>query len=391
MPWKESYRMSERMKFILRLESGERMIDLCREFRVSRKTGYKFLDRYKRFGAKGLFDESRAPIVVRNKTPDSLVSLIVNLKREKTTWGAAKIREILLKRYSDLNIPCVGTIHNVLDRNGLTKKRDRKRPKLGEGKTTLVRQTSKPNQLWCADFKGQFKIGTGAYCYPLTITDHFSRYLLCCEGLEGTEAEPSMQAFEMIFREYGLPDRIRTDNGCPFAYPRGLFGLSKLSIMFLKLGIGLERIEPGHPEQNGRHERMHLTLKQSTTRPAAPNMLAQQERFDYFRSEFNCERPHEALNLQTPASLYSPSARPFPDVIPNPEYPLHDLTLRVYANGYIHFKNKKLFYLSKALEGEVIGLREEDQGIWRVSFLHFDLGFFDINTGVFSPSDHVDF
>ena len=309
MPWKASSVMEERLRFVARLLDGEAMTDVCREFGVSRKTGYKIFDRYKEHGLEALSDRSRRPVRYANQLPRQLETLIVRLKSEKPHWGARKIRELLVRRLDgDLRVPAKSTIHTVLDRNGLVKRAGVPRHR---ARGTPLSAGTGPNDLWCADFKGEFKLGNGRYCYPLTVTDHASRFLLLCEALDSTREDPAITAFERLFRERGLPLAIRSDNGVPFASPNALFNLSKLSVWWLRLGIATERIKPGHPQQNGRHERMHLTLKKETTRPPGFNSLQQQQRFDAFVREFNSERPHEALDMKCPAELYTASTRTY--------------------------------------------------------------------------------
>jgi putative transposase len=249
------------------------MAVLCREFDISRKTGYKIFQRYKDCGLTGLTDRSRRPYRQANKLPMQVESLIVQLKREHLDWGAPKIREKLRRRYDDIQAPAISTVHAVLDRHGLVK-RGRKRRYRAEG--TALSRPCKPNDLWCADYKGEFMLADRRYCYPLTITDFATRYLLSCEALSSTQESYAFTVFERVFMDFGLPKAIRTDNGVPFSSPHALFGLSRLSVWWLRLGIDIERIKPGHPQQNGRHERMHLTLKKEATRPATKNFLQQQ-------------------------------------------------------------------------------------------------------------------
>ena len=296
MPWKECSVMDERLRFVARLLDGETMSEVCREFGISRKTGYKIFSRYREYGAEALTDRSRRPVRYANQLPTQIESLIVTLKREKPHWGARKIRELLVRRLAgDIRIPAKSTIHAVLHRHGLVK--GLRRPRHRATGTPLSPGIA-PNELWCADFKGEFKLGNGEYCFPLTVTDHASRYLLLCEALDSTREDLATTAFEQLFLERGLPAAIRSDNGVPFASPNALFNLSKLSVWWLRLGIAIERIRPGRPQQNGRHERMHLTLKQEATRPPGMNSLQQQARFDAFGREFNNERPHEALAMK---------------------------------------------------------------------------------------------
>lgn len=333
MPWKEKTRMQERLLFITRHDQGESITDLCREFGVSRKTAYKFLNRYRSSGTSGLEDLRRRPYTNPNQTKQMMVDLIIDLKRETPYWGSAKIKEILSRRYPNIPIPARSTIHLILDRQGLIQKRRQRRMFL-KAKPTDLQPSNGSNDLWCIDFKGQFRMGDRQYCYPLTVTDQHSRFLLACEAMLSTKAEPLFDIFEEVFQEYGLPNRIRSDNGSPFA-STGLLGLTRLSVWFLRNGISLERIEPGKPQQNGRHERMHRTLKQCTTRPAENNLLKQQERFDRFKLEFNCERPHEALQMKTPSEAFkTPSSRK-QGVLEDLQYPMHDFSTRVYECGSV--------------------------------------------------------
>ena len=287
MPWKEFTKVNERMKFIVRLEDGEKMTDLCHEFNISRKTGYKIHNRYKDSGLLALHDEKRGPRRAVNRTSEYIQSLILKKKKLNPTWGAPKIREWLVKKYPCESIPVKSTVHCILDRNGLVNKK--KRNNKFNAIPTYLSIPSKANDLWCIDYKGQFRMKNRKYCYPLTITDQVSRYLLGCEGFSSISSLESQVVCEELFKEYGLPTAIRSDNGEPFS-SRSIWGLSLLSIWWLRLGIKLERIKPGHPEQNGQHERMHRTLKADTAKPAGHNLLHQQEVFDNFRAEFNNER-----------------------------------------------------------------------------------------------------
>lgn len=384
MPWKVSSEMDERLRFIARLLEGEAMTDLCVEFGISRKTGYKIYDRYKHSGAEALNDRSRRPYRYANQLLPQVVSQIVGLKHDKPHWGARKIRELLLRRLpSEIKVPSHSTIHAVLDRSGLVKRMGRRRNK---AQGTGLSAGANPNDLWCADFKGEFTLGNKRYCYPLTVTDHASRYLLMCEALESVREETAFQAFEQLFRERGLPTAIRSDNGVPFASPNALFNLSKLSVWWLRLGIAIERIKPGHPQQNGRHERMHRTLKEATTRPAAMNSLQQQAKFDAFITEYNTERPHEALAMKVPAEIYRPAARIYQG-IGELDYPFHDRDVTVTSCGRICMHRKKI-NLSIVLAGQKLGIKEVDDGIWLVSFMHYDLGYIDLEQKTLQPLDN---
>lgn len=275
MPWKETSVLDERMKFIGRLLSGENMAPLCREFGISRVTGYKIWNRYKKNKLTAVQNRSRAPHSHPNRTPFEVEHVIVRLKREKPQWGAPKIRELIRKRYADIKPPAISTVHCILDRHGLVnRKRRRKKFSSIAGYLSTPRG---PNDLWCTDFKGQFRMKNRRYCFPLTITDFSSRYLISCEALSGTSENPCYGVFEQAFKEFGLPEAMRSDNGVPFASGNALWGLTKLSVWWIRLGIKIERIEPGNPQQNGRHERMHRTLKLEATQPPAENLLQQQE------------------------------------------------------------------------------------------------------------------
>lgn len=369
--------MEERIRFVIQVLEGDSVASLCREFGISRKTGYKFLKRYKEFGIEALRDQNRRPLRNANKLSHSIEELILSLKTEKPDWGARKLRERFIRKYPDLKIPAKSTVHAVLARNGKVGKRGRPRY---HASGTLLKHPVNPNDTWAADFKGQFRLGNGRYCYPLTVTDLASRYILACEAFESVQEKQVFPIFEEIFQERGLPLAMRTDNGVPFATP-GLFGLSKLSVWWLTLGIRLERITPGNPQQNGCHERMHRTLKASATKPIAQNTLQQQERFDSFIEEFNNERPHEALDMKYPVERYVPSTRPYRAPAPN-TYPFHDLTVRVQDSGCVSFHGKKI-YVSCALVGQTLGVSELEDDIWKVSFLEHDLGFFDLESRKF--------
>lgn len=385
MPWKESSVMEERLRFVARLLDGEGMSDVCREFGISRKTGYKIFNRYKEHGLEALCDRSRRPVRYANQLPAQVEQMIVRLKRDKPHWGARKIRELLIRRLAgDVRIPAKSTVHAVLDRHGLVKRARQRRRTKAQG--TPLSRALLPNQLWCTDFKGEFKLGNGQYCYPLTVTDQASRYVLMCEALETTKQNNAFTAFERLFEEHGLPEAIRSDNGVPFASPNGLYNLSKMSVWWLRLGIAIERIRPGNPQQNGRHERMHLTLKKEATRPAGMNILQQQARFDEFVSEFNTERPHEALEMKMPAEVYAPSTRPYKG-LPEIAYPFHDKDKLVTACGRICMHRKKI-NISTALAGQKLGIKEVDDAIWLVSFINYDLGYIDLEQKTLQTIDN---
>jgi putative transposase len=372
--------MDERLKFVARLLEGERMAGLCREFGISRKTGYKLLGRYQDSGLEALTDRARRPYRQANKLPFQIETLIVRLKQGKPAWGAPKIRERLRRLHPDVHTPAISTVHAVLDRHGLVKRRRRSRPR-AEG--TPLSQALSPNELWCADYKGEFMLADRRYCYPLTVTDFASRYLLACEALSTTRERYAFTIFERVFREFGIPAAIRTDNGVPFASPNALFQLSRLSVWWLRLGIAIERIKPGCPQQNGRHERMHLTLKIETTKPAGKNFLQQQAKFDDFIDCYNNERPHQAIDMRCPAQLYRRSTRVY-NGLPELDYPFHDKAVTVTTCGRICFNRRKI-NLSTVFAGQTVGIKQTDEHIWLVSFMDYDLGYFDDETCRLEP------
>ncbi len=280
-------------------------------------------------------------------------------------------------------MPAKSTIHAVLDRHGLVRRMSKRR---NRATGTPLSQGVAPNDLWCADYKGEFRLGNRSWCYPLTVTDHASRFVLLREAMQTTREELALTAFERLFAERGLPLAIRSDNGVPFASPNGLFNLSKLSVWWLRLGIQIERIKPGHPQQNGHHERMHLTLKKEATRPPAMNTLQQQEKFDQFVDEFNRERPHEALGMKRPADVYVASKRAYRG-LPDVSYPLHDRDIVVTACGRICMHRKKI-HVSTALAGQTLGIKEVDDDIWLVGFMDYDLGYIELEQRTLQPLDN---
>jgi putative transposase len=376
MPWQECRKVDERQRFIRRLLDGERMAGLCREFGISRQTGYKIYARFKDSGLQGLTDRSRRPYRQANQLPFQVEAVIVQLRREHPSWGAPKIREKLKRLHLGISLPAISTVHAVLDRYGLVTRGRRRNHYKAEG--TGLSRPDHPNDLWCTDYKGEFMLADLRYCYPLTITDFASRYLLCCEALETTKESYAFTVFERAFKDFGLPRAIRSDNGVPFASNSTFFGLSKLSVWWLRLGIAIERIKPGNPQQNGRHERMHLTLKKEATKPPGRNFLQQQAKFDYFIHDYNQERPHQALNMRCPAELYTPSPRPYTG-LPELSYPFHDMTITVTQCGRLCFGRRKI-NLSGVFAGQNVGVKEIADHVWLISFMHYDLGFFDDQT-----------
>jgi len=374
MPWKTSGVVEERIRFAVEYESGEwTMAELCRHFGIARKTGYEMVARWQQEGAAGLKDRSRAPLNHPNQTPAEVEAAVLALRRAHMSWGPRKLRARLEARHPEQAWPAPSTIGALLTRAGLAYARRlrRRTPPF----TQPFAQAGEPNAVWCADFKGWFRTRDGERIDPLTISDAASRYLLRCQAVEKTDTEAVRSICEAAFREYGLPLAIRTDNGPPFA-SRGVAGLSRLSLYWMKLGIAPERIQPGHPEQNGRHERMHRTLKEETARPAEANRRRQQASFERFRRTYNQERPHEALGQKPPAALYTASPRPYPARVPEPEYDTGVEVRSVYPHGQFFWKGHDVF-LSKVLAGERIGLEPIDDRYWCVCFGELPIAWFD--------------
>lgn len=371
MPWSQTTPMDQRTQFIADfLRHSLSITELCEHYGVSRKTGYKWIERYLRLGPAGLEDRSRRPQHAHNATSQEIVVAFLDVRRHHPSWGAKKILTIVHQRHPRWHLPARSTVCDILKRHGMVPQK-RYRRKIGHpGKPTS--QILAPNDLWSADFKGQFKTGDGHYCYPLTVADGFSRFLLGCQALRSTSVALAKPVFTRLFKQFGLPRRIRTDNGVPFA-TNTLARLSQLSAWWVRLGIIPEFIEPGKPQQNGSHERMHRTLKAETTRPPANTHRAQQRKFDRFRNEFNSERPHEALDQQTPQSLYQPSPRQMPDKLPPLEYPDRFEVRYVSANGGIRW-NKQWVNVSTVCAADYVGLEEIDDGIWNVYFGPLKLG-----------------
>jgi transposase InsO family protein len=381
MPWKARSPMDLRVEFVRRLESGERITDLCREFGISRKTGHKLKNRYDALGHAGLEDRSRAPRVIPHRTTPELAEVVLAERKAHPSWGPKKLKAVLERRLGHA-LPAASTLGDILVRAGVVERRtSRLRHRAQPSKTLSA--ASAPNDVWCIDYKGQFRLGDQSYCYPLTTTDLDSRYLLGCEGMAAISDDQARDSFESLFREYGLPLWIRSDNGVPFA-STGLAGLTRLSVYFMRLGIQLQRIRPGHPQENGQHERMHRTLKRETARPPRTNLLQQQECFDDFVTEFNEVRPHEALGMKRPADVYTRSPRAYPVSLPEVTYPLHDDVRLVSRTGFIAFGPRRRIYLGSALAGQDVGIREEDDGRWSVAFMRLDLGHIHGNT--FTPA-----
>lgn len=371
MPWRSSSSMDLRTQFIADYLRGVFTIsELSREYQISRKTAYKWIDRYDADGATALVDRSRRPHYSPQATSPDIVQALLTKRRRHPHWGAKKLLKLLAQAEPQRNWPARSTACDLLRRHNLVRQTRRRRVIGHAGKPTSI--ITAPNQVWAADFKGQFKTRDGYYCYPLTVTDGFSRYLLGCQALSSTSLSEAKPVFRRLFQEFGLPERLRTDNGGPFAAV-SLARLSSLSAWFIRLGIVRELIEPGKPYQNGCHERMHRTLKAETTKPPAGNRATQQRRFNPWRHEFNHLRPHEALGMDTPAQHYQPSPRPYPERLPPLEYPAHFETRRVGDNGCIRWRSARV-HVSLVCAHQDIGLDEVDTGIWNVYFGSLKLG-----------------
>lgn len=376
MPWKEVQPMDEKILFVADyLREVESFKALCARYGISRKTGYKLVARYQQEGTEALEERSRRPHRQPTEVPYAIRQAIIELRRPgRMELGPKKIQALLAQRYPD-QVPSRTTIYNVLKRAGrIPPRRLRRRVMAAPGP---LRGTQIPNGLWSADFKGQFPTRDGRWCYPLTVMDHASRYLLGCQALPGTGQDQAQATFKALFRRHGLPERIRTDNGVPFA-TLGHGGLSRLSIWWIRLGIVPERIKPGRPQQNGHHERMHRTLKAGAVVPPAANLHTQQRQFEDFRREYNCDRPHEALSQRTPASLYTASSRPYPERLPELDYPSYIHSYRVCDSGLIYWNSSRI-YVGYQLAGERIGLEAIAEGIWQVRFGPVLLGQFDLH------------
>ena len=358
--------MDERLQFIQDAQSDRfTMAELCARYGISRRIGYKWLSRFAEEGKRGLANRSRAPHTCPHKIRPIVAELLCDFRRAHPDWGARKLLKVLRGRHPKIeDWPAASTTADLLARRGLVQKRRRRRAPQHPG--VVPCEASAPNDLWTADFKGQFRTANGVYCYPLTIADQCSRFLLTCHGLLSTETLTAKPIFEQAFREYGVPLAIRTDNGVPFA-TQALHGLSYLNVWWMRLGIVHQRIHPGQPQDNGAHERMHRSMKRRAIKPVQRTCAAQQKTFDAFRVEYNTERPHEALAMETPASVYTHSPRAYPNRLPTIEYPLHFQVKKVTDAGTVRFQ-RKLLYLANSLVEQDIGFEETDDGIWAIYF-----------------------
>lgn len=385
MPWKETCTMDQRRAFIKAWLSREfTMTELCHRFEISRPTGYKWLERFEGEGCPGLEDRSRTPHGHPNETATRLVGQLLALKRRHPAWGPVTLRDWLRREVPSEPWPAASTFGEILKRHGLVRSHRRRRKTPPH--TQPFAEVHAANDAWSADFKGHFELGDERRCWPLTLTDNYSRYLLCCQGFYGPQLKATRHWYERCFIDYGLPRVIRTDNGFPFASP-ALGGLTPLSVWLLKLGIMPERIEPGEPQQNGRHERFHRTLKAATANPPRANLSAQQRAFNRFRLEYNDDRPHRALGQgNRPTDFYRPSPRPYPARLPEVVYPNDFAVRKVKCGGYMKWHGQ-MVYVTKYLLGEYIGLRPLENDRWELYFCQLPLGIFDERLGrIIRPS-----
>src|SRR6202162_843354 len=375
MPWKASSVMEEKVRFVVEYEQDNySMTELCQRYGVARETGYVWLRRYREDGVAGLVELNRAALHHRNQTPKETEQAVVEMRQAHMRWGPRKLKRVLERDQAHQRWPAASTLGEVLKRGGLVGGRKQRRRTAPY--TEPLAHADGPNRVWCADFKGWFRTGDGERIDPLTITDAYSRYLLRCQAVEKTDTARVQAIFEAAFREYGMPQAIRTDNGPPFA-SSAVSGLSRLAVWWIKLGIVPERIAAGHPEQNGRHERMHRTLKQEAAQPPAANRRKQQRALDCFRQEYNEVRPHEALQMRTPGSVYEPSARTFPARVPEPEYPETMVVRSVRPHGHFRWQSKHDVHLSEVLWGERVGLLPEDDRWFTIYFAQAPIARFD--------------
>lgn len=374
MPWKECNPMDERIQFIMLCQKGlHSMVELCDLFGISRKTGYKWLKRYRKYGAPGLLERSRAPHEIPHKSNKEVVKFIRRTMKRHPFWGGRKVRYYAQKKRPDLAMPSETTVSNIILREGLRRRKPKRKKPGHPGKPIYI--TKEPNDLWTTDFKGEFKTRDGRYCYPLTIMDEHTRFIIEIKGLRSMKQKPVMQVFKDVFKQYGLPRAIKSDNGNPFA-STGISRLSKLSVWWIKLGILPVLIEPGSPGQNAYHERMHKTLKEETTYPADANLSIQNRTFKQWMDEYNYDRPHEYLNNNFPCEYYEPSSREYPIHRLGVKYPDHFEIRRVSATSAIRWHSQYVS-VGSVLIGEHLGLEPICDGIWAVYFSWKRIGFLD--------------
>ena len=378
MPWKTTTTMEQKIEFICEWRTGKYTItELCRNFEISRPTAYKLISRFEEQGFEGLKKLSRAPTKHPNATKENIIESILKLKVKYKLWGAKKIRELLFKEFTKQEVPSVVTVHNILKKNGFVCPQKRLR------RVKPIHPIFDPkscNEVWSADYKGKFLMGNKIYCHPLTIADSKSRFLFTAKGHYKENLKSAKSEFKRVFRIYGIPKQIHTDNGSPFGSVRAIQRFTQLSYWFIELGITPVFSDPGHPEQNGRHERMHRDLKAACAKPSAYDLKAQQRRLNHFVKQYNNIRPHEALDMKTPADIHDFSTRPFPEKIPNFDYDSKYKILKVTESGAVRWKSYYWVYVSAALKGKYIAIEDIGNGIWKVFYRNVFLGFFDEKT-----------
>ena len=375
MPWKETTTMEQKVEFICEWLSEQYTItELCQAFGISRPTAYRLIQGYDNYGIEGLLEKSKAPRNHPNKTPKKIEKKILKLKSKYNRWGAKKIHKLLYNHFTDAEIPTILTVHNILLRNGLVcpqKRLRRVKP------IYPIFDPKKCNEVWSADYKGKFLMGNKKYCHPLTIADSRSRYLFAAKAHYGEKFQPVKEEFTRVFREYGLPKQLHTDNGSPFGAVSAIQRFTRLSYWFIDLGIVPVYSDPAHPEQNGRHERMHRDLKAACVKPAAYDLRAQQRKLNAFVKEYNKIRPHEALGMKTPTKVHKPSKRPFPERVYSYEYPGNMKVMKVTQNGAMRWKSYYWVYMTRGLIGKHVGAEEIGNGIWKVFYRDVFLGYFN--------------
>lgn len=375
MPWKNETTMEQKMEFICEWRTQKHTItELCKAFNISRPTAYKLIYRFEKMGMEGLLDFDKVPINHPNRTKPKVENWILKLKDKHPLWGAKKIRILLFKHCAENDIPSVVTVHNILSKNGLVKPQKRVRR---VKPLYPIFDPKECNEVWSADYKGKFFMGNKIYCHPLTIADSKSRFLFTAKGHYNENTKSAKAEFTNVFRKYGIPKQIHTDNGSPFGSVAAVQRFTKLSYWFIELGITPVFSDPGHPEQNGRHERMHRDLKAACTNPSAADLKAQQRRLNHFVKEYNHVRPHEALDMKTPAQIHNFSATPFPEKIPVFNYEPNMKILKVAQNGAMRWRAYNWVYLTAALAGKYVAAEDRGNGIWRVYYRSVFLGFFD--------------
>jgi len=377
MTWKANTKMEQKVEFICEWITGKYTItELCKVFEISRPTAYKMIHRYENYGIEGLKERNSNPKNHPNKTKEVVEKSILKLKKKYPLWGAKKIRILLFNHCDKKDIPSVVTVHNILFKNGLVKPQKRlKRVK----PVFPIFDPKQCNEVWSADYKGKFLMGNKIYCHPLTIADSKSRFLFTAKGHYKETLKSAKSEFTKVFRKFGIPEQIHTDNGSPFGSVRAIQRFTQLSYWFIELGIMPVFSDPAHPEQNGRHERMHRDLKAACAKPSAYDLKAQQRRLNHFVKEYNNIRPHEALDMKTPAQIHNFSTRPFPERIPNFDYESNFKVLKVTQNGAIRWKSYYWVYLTAALKGKYVGIENLGNGIWKVVYRNVFLGFFNEN------------